>query len=67
MDGLCVNMILKAKDDRDPSQNTPRHGWLEVQKGEGGVADPGARTGDGTSGGLDGIQLGCYTDCTLYD
>lgn len=50
-----------AKDDRDPSQNSAMRGRVD------GVHRPGAQTGDGTIGGLDGIQLVCQTDHILYD
>lgn len=59
---------LAARDDRDPSQNSATAGQQHRGGREGaGGGQTGARAGDGTSGGLDGIQLMCWTDCTLYD
>lgn len=55
-----------AKDDRDPSQNIGMAGQKH-KDGRRGGQDKGPRTGDGTSGGLDGTQLVCSTDRILYD
>lgn len=57
---LVCQHDFTAKDDRDPSQNS-------AIRGRRGAHRPGAQTGDGTIGGLDGTQLVCQTDRILYD